>query len=286
MAAVLIAHARAFDSAGRGCIVKALLSFGVDRHLLGCITGFIKEREAQVRVRNALSEDIGFTCDVPHGPVLGPLLIAAVDSLSGRLNCIRRLQHGFFAEALTIVCTSPDLRAIQHAIQQGLGCITGWSAEKGMRVSAEETARMLFGQRYTSLLSLKIGGPVLKEVRTPLLRGLTVQLHKGLRKHASSVKAREGACLKQLRAEASAEWGPDMEKLRDFCLAAVQDRICYGVASWWFDASLQDRERLGWARAPGTSGIGQSKSSRCEDAMVVAGLGLMSEEAHRRSLKY
>ncbi|KAH8614742.1 putative Reverse transcriptase (RNA dependent DNA polymerase) [Trypanosoma vivax] len=117
-AAVFIDYARAFDSVDHGCIVKELLSFGVERHLVLWIAGFLKGRTAKVRVNNVLSEDISLTCGVPQGSVLGPLLFTVtVDSLSERLDCIPGLQHGFFADDLTIVCTSADLGVIQQTIQ-------------------------------------------------------------------------------------------------------------------------------------------------------------------------
>ncbi|KAH8612757.1 putative Reverse transcriptase (RNA dependent DNA polymerase) [Trypanosoma vivax] len=103
-AAVLIDYARAFDSVDHGCIVRGLLPFGVEKRLVAWIAGFLKERTAQARVNNVLSEDISLTCGVPQTSVLGPLpFIVTVDSLSKRHNCIPGLQHGFFADDLTIV---------------------------------------------------------------------------------------------------------------------------------------------------------------------------------------
>ncbi|KAH8619463.1 hypothetical protein ERJ75_000157900 [Trypanosoma vivax] len=95
-----------------------------------------------------------------------------------------------------------------------------------------------------NLLSLKVGETALKEKRTPKLLGLTMQPHKGLTKHAVNVKAAADTRLMQLRAAASPEWCPAREKLRAFYLALVQAKMYYGVASWCFDASLSDRERL------------------------------------------
>ncbi|KAG8341650.1 hypothetical protein TRVL_07518 [Trypanosoma vivax] len=249
-AAMFIDYARAFDSAGHGCIVKELLSFAVERHLVAWIAGFLKGRTAKVRVNNTLSEDIGLTCGVPQGSVLGPLLfIVTVDSLSKRLNCIPVLQHGFFADDLTIVCTSADLSGIQQTIQQGLDCITNWLGACYMGVSAEKTEHTLFGARETNLLSLKVGETVLKEARAPKPLGLTMQPHKGLSKHVMCMKAAPSTRLTQLRAVVSPEWCPDREKLRPFYLAPVQAKMCYGVASWWFDTSLSGRERLERVRA-------------------------------------
>ncbi|KAG8346736.1 hypothetical protein TRVL_02444 [Trypanosoma vivax] len=147
-AAAFIDCPHAFDSVDHGCIVKGLLSFGVERHRVAWIAGFMQGRTAQVRVNNVLSEDISLACGVPQRSVLGPLpFIVTVDSLGRRLNCIPGLQHGFFADDLTIVCASADLGEIQQTIQQRLNCITNCSAEYYMEVSAEKTEYTLFGAR-------------------------------------------------------------------------------------------------------------------------------------------
>ncbi|CCD20913.1 hypothetical protein, conserved (fragment), partial [Trypanosoma vivax Y486] len=166
--AAFIDYARAFDSVDHGCIVKELMSFGVERHLLARIEGFLKEHTAQERVNNVLSEDVGLTCGVPQVSVLGPPpFIVTVDSLSERLNCIPGLQHGFFADGLAIVCTSADPSEIQQTIQQGLDCITNWPAEYYVEVSAKKTENTLFGARETKLFRMKVGETPLKEERTP-----------------------------------------------------------------------------------------------------------------------
>ncbi|KAH8609116.1 putative Reverse transcriptase (RNA dependent DNA polymerase) [Trypanosoma vivax] len=287
-AAVFIDYARPFDSVGHGCPVKKLLSFGVEKHLVAWIAGFLKERTAQERVNNVLSEDISLTCGVPQGSVLGPLLfIVAVDSLSKRLNCIPGLQHGLFADNLAILCTSADLSEIQQAIQQGLDCITNWSAEYYMEVSAEKAEHTLAVSRETNLSSLKVGETALKEERTPRLLGLAMQPHKGLSKHVMCMKAAANTRLIQLRAVASPEWGPDREKPRVFYLAFVQAKMCYGVASWWFDTSLSDRERLERVQTQAAHIVAAiPKAANREDGSLEARLKPISEVAHRRALEY
>ncbi|KAH8619426.1 putative Reverse transcriptase (RNA dependent DNA polymerase) [Trypanosoma vivax] len=97
--AVFIDHARTFDSVDHARIVRALLSFGVERHLMAWISGFLQGHTAQVRLNNVLSEDMRLTCGVSQGSVVGPLpFIVTVCSLSKRLNCVPGLQHGFFAD--------------------------------------------------------------------------------------------------------------------------------------------------------------------------------------------
>ncbi|KAH8612743.1 hypothetical protein ERJ75_000855300 [Trypanosoma vivax] len=153
-----------------------------------------------------------------------------------------------------------------------------------MEVSAEKTEYTLFGARETRLLSLKVGETVLKEGRAPKLLGLTMRPHKGLGKHALSVKAAADTRLMQLRAVASPEWCPEREKLRAFYLALVQAKMCYGVASWWFDTSLSDRERL--ERVPASAAhivAGIPKAANREDALREARLKPINEVADRES---
>ncbi|KAG8344882.1 hypothetical protein TRVL_04294 [Trypanosoma vivax] len=240
-----IDYARAFDSVDPGCIVKELPSFGVERRLEAWLAGFLQERPAKVRVNNVLSEDISLTRGVPQGSVLGPLpFIVAACSVRSQLSRNLLLQHRLFEDGLTIVCASADLSEIRQTVRRGSACITNRSARCRSEVSVEKTGYTLFGARETNLLSLKVGETALKEERAPKLLGLTMQPHKGLSKHVMCMKAAANTRLMQLRAVAAPERGPDREQLRAFHLALVQAKMCYGVASWWFDTSLSDRELL------------------------------------------
>ncbi|CCD18511.1 hypothetical protein, conserved in T. vivax, partial [Trypanosoma vivax Y486] len=287
-AAVFIDYACAFDSVDHGCIVRELLSFGVEKHLVAWIAGFLKWRTARVRVNGAPPEDKRLTCGVPHGSVLGQLpFIVTADSLSKRHNCIPGLQHGFFADDPTVVRTSADRSAIQQTIQKGLDCITNWSAEYYMEVSAEKTEYTLFGARETNLLSLKVGETVLKEEHTPRPLGLTMQPHKGLSKHVMRMNAAANTRLMQLRAMASPEWGPEREKLRAFYFALVQAKMCCGVASWWLGTSLSDRERFERVQAQAAHIVaGIPKAANRKDALRKARLKPANEVPHRRALEY
>ncbi|KAH8606531.1 hypothetical protein ERJ75_001504500 [Trypanosoma vivax] len=138
-----------------------------------------------------------------------------------------------------------------------------------------------------NLLSLKVGEAVLKEVRAPKPLGLTVQPHKGLSKHVLSVKAAANTRLMQLGAVSSPEWGSEREKLRAFCVALVQAKMCYGVVSWWFDTSLSDRERLDRVRAQAARvAAGIPKNANREDALREARLKPINEAVRRRALEH
>ncbi|KAH8614793.1 hypothetical protein ERJ75_000651200 [Trypanosoma vivax] len=156
-----------------------------------------------------------------------------------------------------------------------------------MEVLVEKTEYALFGARETNLLSLKVEGTPLKEERTPKLLGHTMEPQNGLSKHVPSMKAANDTRLIQLTAVASPEWGPDREKLRAFSLALVQARMCYGVASWWIDTLLSERERLERVQAQAAHIVaGIPKAANREDALREARLKTINEVAHRRPSEY
>ncbi|KAH8616230.1 hypothetical protein ERJ75_000499900 [Trypanosoma vivax] len=63
--------------------------------------------------------------------------------------------------------------------------------------------------------------------------------------------------------------------------------MCYGVASWWFDTSLSDRERLERVQAQAAHIVaGTPKAANREDALREARLKPINEVAHRRALEY
>ncbi|CCD19857.1 reverse transcriptase (RNA-dependent DNA polymerase), partial [Trypanosoma vivax Y486] len=286
-AAVFIDHASAFDSVDHGCIVKELLSFGVARSLVAWLAEFLKGRTAKVRMNDVLSEDISLAFGVPQGSVLGLLLfIVAVDSLSVRLNWNPGPHDGFFADDLNIVLTEANLSENQQAKQQGLDWIEKSSKECYMEVSAEKTECTPFGARTTTLLSLKVGRDALKEERAGKLLGLTMQTHKGLTKHVMSMKAAANTRLMQLRAVASPEWVPDRENVHAFYLALVQATLCYGVAPWWFDASLPGRERLDRVQVEGQHIVAaMPKAANRESGLREAKLKPINAAAQRRALE-
>ncbi|KAH8606499.1 hypothetical protein ERJ75_001507300 [Trypanosoma vivax] len=89
----------------------------------------------------------------------------------------------------------------------------------------------------------------------------------------------------QLRAVASPEWGPEREKLRAFCVALVQAKMCYGVTVVRCLA-VGSRAAGQGAGTGGTRSGGYSKAANREDALREARLKPINEAVHRRALEH
>lgn len=120
-----------------GVIIAALRKLPVDAYLTRWIMDFPDNRTAQVRVNNTFSRTAAFTCGVPQGSVLGPLLfIIVMDSLSAELNKIPDLDHAFFTDDLTLLTASTDKDVIQRALQHALEVVESCTKTHYMELSA------------------------------------------------------------------------------------------------------------------------------------------------------
>ncbi|KAH8612904.1 hypothetical protein ERJ75_000844400 [Trypanosoma vivax] len=99
--------------------------------------------------------------------------------------------------------------------------------------------------------------------------------------------AAPNARLLQLKAVASPEGETAREKLRPFCLALAKTKRSYGVASWWFDTSLSDRERPERVQTQTAHIVaGIPKAANMEDALREARMRPNNAMAHQRASEF
>ncbi|CAD2220749.1 hypothetical protein AGDE_10074 [Angomonas deanei] len=173
-----------------------------------------------------------FTCGVPQGSVLGPLLfIITVNSLSQQLNTIPEMKHVFFADDLTII-TRGSKEEIKGRLQRALDIIGEWSTAHYMEVSAPKTKYTVFKTKKPSL-ELKLNGKTLKMDNCPKLLGISFQMMQGVRQHVESLHSNATQRLRKLNRVATRMWGPSKDVMRSFFMALVQSKVLYGAEAWW-----------------------------------------------------
>ena len=138
--AVRIDYARAFDSVDHGWIIWTLEMYQVDGYITRWVADFLTGRTSRVRIGHAMSDPAVFTCGVPQGSVLGPLLfIIVMDTLSVELARIPGLEHASFADHLIMVARGETKEEVQLTLQRGLDCIERWTRSHFVELSAPKT---------------------------------------------------------------------------------------------------------------------------------------------------
>ncbi|EPY19163.1 hypothetical protein STCU_09590 [Strigomonas culicis] len=286
--AVFIDYARAFDSVDHGCIIRTLEQYHVDPYLTRWVVNFLSNRTARVKVSNHYSSYRKFTCGVPQGSVLGPILfIITMNTLSVELRKIPGLEHAFFADDLTIMARGTDNAEIQRTLQAALDCISKWTTEHFMELSASKTKYTLFGQIKTDLLKLYVGEKALGEERYPKILGIELQPVKGMQKNIARVVQSARKQLLRLSAVSSSTWGPKAEITRPLYLALVESILLYAIPAWWKRTPPSQRKQLAQVQRKGASIIsGVPSNASTEDLLREAYLQPLEITAAIRSIEY
>eukprot|EP00760_Papus_ankaliazontas_P003650 PhM_4_TR11636/c8_g2_i1/m.6207 len=154
-AAVMVDFSNAFDRVDHSLLLSKLRRAGVEVHLLRWIRNFLVGRLNQVRVNDALSRWMRYTCGVPQGTILGPQLFNIyvndlLDELA-RTPCTPVM----YADDLTIIYGGYPFEDIQHYIQEAVDVVVRWAAAHNMLISPK-TEGLLFSNNLNIPLRIDI----------------------------------------------------------------------------------------------------------------------------------
>ncbi|KNH07224.1 Tbingi protein [Perkinsela sp. CCAP 1560/4] len=156
--AVFVDFSRAFDSVDHDLLLQRLQKLNVDPHLARWTLNFLTDRQVRVRMghRHCSRTEV-FTCGVPQGTVLGPLLFNIfMEDLSADLNRSGAL-HYFYADDLTIVARGRDRELV---LNQALDMLSHWSRTHFMDVNVGKTNVCHFRSRRDAPVLRYRGQPV------------------------------------------------------------------------------------------------------------------------------
>ena len=91
---------KAYDNAG---IIYKLILFKVPNYIVRFIKSFLTDRTFRVKVNDSLSETRKFSCSIPQGSVLGPLLFVIYINDIPLSNSTNLSYSVLFADDLSVI---------------------------------------------------------------------------------------------------------------------------------------------------------------------------------------
>ncbi|CBH14119.1 hypothetical protein TbgDal_IX1940 [Trypanosoma brucei gambiense DAL972] len=243
--AVFVDYEKAFDTVDHDKIARGMRRTKVSTHIVKWCVSFLSKRTGRVRFKEKLSRSRTFERGVPQATFLGPIMfIIVMSSLSQRLAEVPLLQHGFFADDLTILARHTERDVMNHTLQCGLNVVLQWSKEYFMSVNVAKTKCTLFRCIERHTLTLQLDGERIGADRTPKLLGVTFQCLQGMATHAAETRRKMDFRLLQIAAISASTWGPRRQVLRAFYVALVQAHTICGIEVWYWNASERSRDLL------------------------------------------
>ena len=146
---VLIDFSKAFDTIAHSVIIDELYELGVGEYEIRWIRNFITRRHTAVKIGETISEYKQFSCGVPQGTVLGPLLfVVATSKLLSRLDNLPQIHKVMFADDLTLSIKGIEYNNSIDVMQQAINQVTLWAKKVHMIVNEKKTTALLFANNH------------------------------------------------------------------------------------------------------------------------------------------
>ncbi|XP_070389271.1 uncharacterized protein [Dermacentor albipictus] len=185
---------KAFDGVCHDHILSQISSLDCGHRMYSYLRSFLSNRVARFRVDTHLSDPHPLTRGTPQGAVLSPILFnLAMTPLASQLAQIPDLHHIFYADDITLWCSSGSPGHVQDTLQRGLDLINSFLPTAGLSPAPEKSELLLlnyssYQRSHNALISLHLSGspipvvPQCKVLGFPLHAAKNVQaLHHAVR---------------------------------------------------------------------------------------------------------
>ena len=247
---ILLDYSKAFDTVWRERLLLSMHEKGVPLQVIRWIYGFLKNRQARVRLHEELSSSRRLNQGLPQGCVLSPLLfLFFINNLAELLmkdnpELAAKLVFSLFADDVTILATHRKREEAVKAAQWAVNLVNEWSAAWKLNLNASKSEVGYFTRWTKEIKSewkpeLQIAGKAIPYNSTPKLLGVFLDTQLSFVKQTKEAAKAATAKIKIISAVANTDWGWKKDELKKLYFSYVRSKLDYASPAWqpWLSPS-------------------------------------------------
>ena len=179
---------KAFDTVNHRILLSKLEHYGIRGCALEWFRSYLPDRKQYVSVNGSNPNFLSFTCGVPQGSVLGPLLFLIY--INDLPNASKKLTFYLFADDTNIYYESKDLFNLIKIVNKELRLVKKWLDANKLSLSIDKTNYIIFHSSSVNVPSgsdIKIGKKHIKRVKFVKFLGLLLDEHLSWKYHLSEL---------------------------------------------------------------------------------------------------
>ena len=158
--AVFLDLSKAFDTVNYNILIRKLKCYGVRGRVLELVESYLSNRKFFVRLSGVKSELFDVAIGVPQGSCLGPLLynIYTNDLHKFLITKLLNVSDILYADDTVLVSSNKNLTSLEVAITSAITNFNEWCKYNKLSINISKTRMMVFSNRVTPPVSIKLDG--------------------------------------------------------------------------------------------------------------------------------
>jgi ribonuclease HI len=241
----LLDYSKAYDTVWRWNLIKSLMDKAVPTRFVRWIAGFLRNRQACLRLDGEVGAKRRLTQGVPQGSVLSPLLFLFY------INGVRDVVNpevglSLYADDLKTSKSHNDRVQAALQVEEAVNGIAKWSREAKLTLNAAKCEVAFFSMNTNEAdwePTVVMDGQRLKVNKNPTFLGVTYDRSLSFNKQVDKVVEGVNRRCRMLSAVAHKDWGWRTELLRKLFITCVRSGMDYAGAAWqpWLSETAMGR---------------------------------------------
>lgn len=225
---------KAYDTAWRYGVLRALYDFGIRGSLPIYLSNFLSNRSLKVRVSSAYSRTVPVLEGIPQGSVLScTCFLIAINSITA--NIPRSVRSLLYVDDLTIYASGSTTNTIERQLQLALNSLQQWSAKTGFQFSVVKTEAMHVCRKHGCpklAPNLTLNNQPIKCSDSIKFLGLILDNTLSWKPQINALKAKCNKGLNLLKKLAHTKWGSDAPTMVRLYIMLIKPQLEYGIEAF------------------------------------------------------